>query len=302
MKPFYSLNDYLKQHFDTKIVKLALDGGFTCPNRDGKVGVGGCIFCSSSGSGDFAGDRRLSITEQYESQIELLRPKWPEAKYIAYFQNFTNTYGSIEKLSALYDEALSQKDVVGLAIATRPDCLSDEIIELLAKYNQHTHLWVELGLQTIHQHIADWFNRGYLLEEYDLAMQKLCQHNIKSVVHLIVNLPGESVGDLEQSLDYVCSSGAWGVKIQMLNILRGTKLAEQYEKNPFSLLTADEYIETVSNLLTRIPQNMVVHRLTGDGDKKSLLAPKWVANKRYVLNGIQKYMRENELFQGKNVE
>ena len=299
MKPFYSLNDYLKKHFDTKIIKLSLDGGFTCPNRDGTVGVGGCIFCSASGSGDFAGNRHLPIAAQYKAQIELLRSKWSNAKYIAYFQNFTNTHAPIKKLRTLYDEALALDDVVGLAIATRPDCLSDEIIELLAEYHRRTFLWIELGLQSVHQHTADWFNRCYSLQEFDLAMQKLSSHKIKSVSHLILNFPNESLSDQEQSLQYVCRSGVWGVKLQMLNILRGTRLAEQYKQNPFGLFTADEYIEVVSQLLTKIPPHIVIHRLTGDGDKKSLLAPKWVQNKRYILNGIQKYMRENDIYQGK---
>lgn len=296
---FYSVNDVLRKHFGTKIIKLSLDGGFTCPNRDGTCGTSGCIFCSSSGSGEFAGSRKLSIQEQARSQIELLRPKWKEAKYIAYFQNFTNTYASAEYLRTLYDEALSIDNVVGLAVATRPDCLDDEIVDLLSEYNKKTYLWVELGLQSIHKKTADFIRRGYDLSVFDEAMKNLTRYGIKTVAHLILNLPGESFSDMENSLRYVCDSGIWGIKLQMLNILHQTDMALYYENRPFYLQTADEYIELVSHLISKTPPHIVIHRLTGDGDKKSLIAPRWVLNKRYVLNGIQKYMREHELYQGK---
>lgn len=237
---YYTINDALRQAFDTKVIKLSLDGGFTCPNRDGTCGTGGCIFCSAAGSGDFAADSASSIYDQTQSQIKLLQDKWPNAKYIAYFQNFTNTYASVDKLKKLYDEALQVENVVGLAIATRPDCLSPEVIRLLSEYNQKTFLWVELGLQSIHKKTEEFIRRGYSLETYDKAMRDLGAKNIKAVVHLILNFMDESYKDMEKSLRYVCDSGAWGVKLQMLNVLEKTDLALYYHHNPFYLRTADE--------------------------------------------------------------
>lgn len=300
-KLFYSLNEELKKIFGTKIIKLSLDGGFTCPNRDGKCGMRGCIFCSEMGSGEHAGSRKLSIHQQMREQIALLRAKWPKAKYIAYFQNFTNTYAPVEILSELYEEALCFEDVVGLAIATRPDCLDDEILGLLEEYNKKTFLWVELGLQSIHQRTAEFIRRGYALPVFDEAMQALNQRQIRTVVHLILNLPSESLEDMEASLHHVCNAGIWGIKLQMLNVLRHTDLAVYYEKKPFYLRSAEEYIALISHLLTQIPSHIVIHRLTGDGDKKDLIAPRWILNKRYVLNGIQRYMREQGLYQGKRI-
>lgn len=297
---YFSLNSYLKKKFGCKVVKLSIDGGFSCPNRDGKIAYGGCIFCSDHGSGEFAGDKRLTIHEQMQSQVSLLNTKWPDSKYIAYFQNFTNTYDSVENLRKKYDEALSFPNVIGLAIATRPDCLSEDVLNLLQEYNSKTFLWVELGLQSIHEKTADFIRRGYPLKTFDKAMESLNTRNIKTVSHLILNLPGETFHDMRDSLEYVSNLGIWGIKLQMLNVLHSTDLEKNYLSESFYLRTADEYIELVSNLLTYIPSNVVIHRLTGDGKKESLLAPKWILNKRYVLNGIQKYMRENELYQSKN--
>lgn len=297
---YFSLNSYLKKKFGCKVVKLSIDGGFSCPNRDGKIAYGGCIFCSDHGSGEFAGDKRLTIHEQMQSQVSLLNTKWPDSKYIAYFQNFTNTYDSIENLRKKYDEALSFPNVIGLAIATRPDCLSEDVLNLLQEYNSKTFLWVELGLQSIHEKTADFIRRGYPLKIFDKAMENLNSRNIKAVSHLILNLPGETFHDMRDSLEYVSNLGIWGIKLQMLNVLHSTDLEKNYLSESFYLRTADEYIELVSNLLTYIPSTVVIHRLTGDGKKESLIAPKWILNKRYVLNGIQKYMRENELYQSKN--
>lgn len=295
---FYTLNDALKKEFGVKIIKLSLDGGFTCPNRED--GSGGCIFCSAMGSGEFSAQRSDPISTQLESQIRLLQPKWNHAQYIAYFQNFTNTYAPVEKLRALYDAALRFPNVVGLAIATRPDCLNEEILELLEEYNRKTFLWIELGLQSIHQKTADFIRRGYASEIFDQAIQNLHRRNIRTVAHLILNLPGETIQDMKESVYHVGHSKIWGIKLHMLNILQQTDLAKYYEKNPFPLFSAEEYIALISQLLTLIPRDVCIHRLTGDGDKKSLIAPRWVLNKRYVLNGIQQYMRANGLYQGMN--
>ncbi len=298
-KLFYSLNDALRAQFGEKVIKLSLDGGFTCPNRDGTLDRRGCIFCSADGSGEFAGSRSLSIREQQEAQIRLLHGKWPNAKYIAYFQNFTNTYAPLDRLRTLYDEALSDERMVGLAIATRPDCLSEDIIELLAQYHRRVFLWVELGLQSTKEETARLIRRGYALPIFDSAMLRLNARGIRTVAHLIVDLPNESFEDIRESVAYVCRAGVWGIKLQMLNILKGTDLAARYVREPFALYTADEYIACVSHLLAYTAPQVVIHRLTGDGDKKSLLAPQWVRNKRYILNGIRKYMSAHELYQGK---
>ncbi len=297
---YFSLNSYLKNKFECKVVKLSIDGGFSCPNRDGTIAYGGCIFCSENGSGEFAGDKHLSITQQMNDQMALLETKWPNSKYIAYFQNFTNTYDSAENLRKKYDEALSFPNVVGLAIATRPDCLNEDILSLLQEYNSKTFLWVELGLQSIHEKTAEFIRRGYPLKTFDKAMENLNRRRIKTVAHLILNLPGESFDDMRNSIEYVSNHGIWGLKLQMLNVLHSTDLAKSYLSDSFYLRTADEYIELVSNLLTYLPPNVVIHRITGDGKKENLIAPKWILNKRYVLNGIQKYMKENELYQSKN--
>lgn len=297
---YFSLNSYLKNKFGYKVVKLSIDGGFSCPNRDGKISYGGCIFCSDSGSGEFAGDRNYSITKQMQDQVSLLETKWPNSKYIAYFQNFTNTYDSVENLRKKYDEALAFPNVVGIAIATRPDCLSEEVLKLLSEYNSKTFLWVELGLQSIHEKTANFIRRGYPLKTFDKAMANLNARKIKTVAHIILNLPGESFEDMKNSLEYVSNHGIWGLKLQMLNILKYTDLEKSYLSDSFYLRTADEYIELVSNLLTYLPPNIVIHRITGDGKKDNLIAPKWILNKRYILNGIQKYMRSNELYQSKN--
>lgn len=297
---YFSLNSYLKNKFGSKVVKLSIDGGFNCPNRDGSIAYGGCIFCSEDGSGEFAGDRNISITQQMKEQTSLLETKWPNSKYIAYFQNFTNTYDSVENLRKKYDEALSFPNVVGLAIATRPDCLNEDVLKLLQEYNSKTFLWIELGLQSIHEKTAEFIRRGYPLRTFDKAMENLNNRNIKTVAHLILNLPGESFENMRDSIEYVSHQGVWGVKLQMLNVLDSTELAKTYLSDSFYLRSADEYIELVSNLLTYLPSNVVIHRITGDGKKENLIAPKWILNKRYVLNGIQKYMKENELYQAKN--
>lgn len=298
-KRFHSLNYALKEEFGCKIIKLSIDGGFTCPNRDGKIAKKGCIFCSEQGSGEFTPNKCLSIKEQIQEQIQLLSNKWPDAKYIAYFQNFTSTYASVEYLNKIYTEALSCENVVGLAIATRADCLGPEILDLLSKFNQKTFLWIELGLQSIHKSSEQFIRRGYPLSVFDSSVDNLNKLNIKVVTHVIANLPSESKADYYKSLKYLNKKNIWGIKIHMLHILKNTDLETYYNKNKFNLMNCEEYIELISHSLEILNPNIVIHRITGDGKKSDLIAPTWTLNKRAVLNGVDKYLKEHESYQGK---
>lgn len=289
---FYSLNAYLKDTFGHKVYKLALDGGFTCPNRDGTLGTRGCIFCSGAGSGEFAGKRQESITMQIEHGKQRLASKIQNGKYIAYFQAFTNTYAPVERLKELYQEALAHEDIVALSIATRPDCLSDEVIELLVECNEIKPVWVELGLQTIHEHSARYIRRGYSLSVYDDAVKRLKGTGIAIVVHVILGLPGESRRDMLQTVSYVGNSGADGIKLQLLHVIKGTDLEKEYAKGVFQLLSMEEYVSLVADCIAILPEHMVIHRMTGDGDKKTLIAPLWSCDKKRVLNLLNKTIRE----------
>ena len=282
------LNEYLRETFGTKVYKLSLNGGFTCPNRDGTIDNRGCIFCSKGGSGDFAEDAALSITEQIEHGKKRVEKKIQSGKYIAYFQAFTNTYGPIEKLRSLFTEAISHPDIVALSVATRPDCLPVEVLDLLSKLNEIKPVWVELGLQTIHKKSADYIRRGYELDVYDKAVLELRNRNLEVITHVILGLPGESQEDMVETVKYVCNSGATGIKLQLLHILEHTDLALEYEKGLISVLSEDEYIEIIQKCVAVIPEHVVIHRLTGDGDKKILLAPLWSGNKKHVLNRINR--------------
>ena len=288
---YYSLNNYLKDTFGSKVYKIAIDGGFTCPNRDGTIGTRGCIFCSKGGSGDFAQDRNLSITQQIDNGKKLVEKKNKSGKYIAYFQAFTNTYASVDELRSKYTEAINHKDIVALSIGTRPDCLSDEIIKLISELNNIKPIFVELGLQTIHESTAKYIRRGYPLEVYDKAVDDLKRHNINVVTHLILGLPNETKEDMLKSVKYVCTKTN-GIKLQLLHILKGTDLATEYEKGNIKVLEFDEYIELIKECVKIIPNNVVIHRLTGDGAKKDLLAPLWSADKKKVLNSINKALSE----------
>lgn len=292
---YYSLNQYLKDTFGCKVYKIALNGGFTCPNRDGTIDTRGCIFCSAGGSGDFAGDPQKSIYEQIEDGKHLVSSKIHDGKYIAYFQAYTNTYGPVEKLKRLYEEAIDHPDIVALSIATRPDCLPKEVIDLLADLNQVKPVWVELGLQTIHEKTAQYIRRGYPLSKYDEAVSNLHSRGLEVITHVVLGLPGESKEDMKETVAYVRSHQANGIKLQLLHVLRGTDLAEEYIKGTFSVMTEDEYVELLMELLALIPKDVVIHRLTGDGSKKDLIAPLWSGNKKQVLNHIQKAFREADL-------
>ena len=290
---YLSFNKYLKDKFGQKVYKISLDGGFTCPNRDGKIDTRGCIFCSKGGSGDFAQNRNLSITEQIESGKKRVKKKIKSGKYIAYFQAFTNTYAPVEILRAKYSEAINHPDIVALSIATRPDCLGDDVIELLDEMNKIKPVFVELGLQTIHSDSAKYIRRGYSLEVYNEAVKKLKNIGVNIVVHIILGLPNESEEDMLESVKYVCQSQIDGIKLQLLHIIAGTDLAKDYEKGLFKTLEFDEYVELIAKCVAIIPKNIVIHRLTGDGAKKDLIAPLWSADKKRVLNAINKALRES---------
>lgn len=297
-KRYLSLNYELRKTFGTKVIKLSLDGGFTCPNRDGTIGNRGCIFCGEEGSGEFTSSRKLSIKDQIESQKRFLSKKWPEGKYISFFQNFTNTYSTVKDLNKKYSEAISQNRVVGLAIATRPDCLSEEVLKLLEEFNKKTFLWVELGLQTIHGETAKFIRRGYELDCYEKAIIELNKRNIKVVTHLIFGLPNETNKDMLDSVKYISSTNTWGIKFHNLYIQEGTDLYNYYIKNPFHILSIDEYISLVVDSIELLPQNMVVHRLTGDGKKELLVEPRWTLNKLKVLSSIDKELKQRNTYQG----
>ena len=299
-KRYHSLNYFLRNKFGEKIYKISLDGGFTCPNRDGKVAKGGCTFCSARGSGDFAGSRILSITEQFADRKEMMEKKWKDGKYIAYFQAYTNTYAPVEQLRKKYEEALAQKNVIALSIATRPDCLDDDVLDYLEELNKKTYLWVELGLQTINDKTARNFNRGYDFETFDRSLKKLQERGIEVVVHTIFGLPGETKEDMLKTVDYVAHSGAQGVKFHLLHLMEGTKMVEQYENGELKLLSKEDYIDLIGKGIAMIPEEMVVHRLTGDAPRQSLIGPMWSLKKWEVLNDIDKALVDNNIWQGKD--
>lgn len=291
---YYALNQYLKDTFGEKVYKIALDGGFTCPNRDGTLGTGGCIFCSGQGSGDFAQCRTLSITEQLARGKERIAQKYHGAKYIAYFQAFTNTYAPAEQLRARYEEAMSDAQVVALSIATRPDCLPDEVIALLKELNKRKSVWVELGLQTIHEKTARYIRRGYVLAVYDEAVRKLKEAGLQVIVHVILGLPYETKEEMKETVSYVGKSGADGIKLQLLHVIKGTDLEQEYLQGKFQTMKMEEYVSLVADCIAILPPGMVIHRMTGDGDKAKLIAPDWSADKKRVLNALKKAIAEKK--------
>lgn len=299
-KRYHSLNYFLRNKFNEKIYKISLDGGFTCPNRDGKVAKGGCTFCSARGSGDYAGSRILSINEQFNDRKKMMEKKWKDGKYIAYFQAYTNTYAPVEELRQKYEEAISQENVVALSIATRPDCLDDDVVDLLEEISKKTYLWVELGLQTVNDESARNFNRGYDFEVFKEGIKKLQDRNIEVVVHTIFGLPGETKEDMLKTIDYVAHSGAQGIKFHLLHLMKGTQMVKQYETGELELLSQEDYIDLICKGIAMIPQEMVVHRLTGDAPRESLIGPMWSLKKWEVLNSIDKALEDNDIYQGKN--
>ena len=293
------LNDFLKEKFNEKIYTVSLDGGFTCPNRDGKVSRGGCIFCSENGSGDFTATKLKSIHAQIEEQIDLVSKKYKGDKYIAYFQNFTNTYAEVSYLRKIYEEALSHEKIVGLAIATRPDCLEDDVLELLAELNKKTFLWVELGLQTLNDDVAKYFNRAYETEIYKEASEKLNRLSIKFVTHIIIGLPKEENDDYLKTAIFAQNCGTWGIKLHLMYVVKNTPLEKLYLNGDLKVNTKEEYVEKVVNVLENISSEIVVHRLTGDGDRETLVAPLWSIKKIDVLNSIHKELKRRNTYQGK---
>ena len=288
---YTTLNNYLKERFGEKVYKIALNGGFTCPNRDGKIGTRGCIFCSKGGSGDFAESPDLTITEQIENGKKRLEKKIKNGKYIAYFQAFTNTYALVEKLRAIYTEAIIHPDIIALSIGTRPDCLGDDVLALLDELNKIKPIFIELGLQTINEDTARYIRRGYTLEVYDKAVADLHKIGINVVTHIILGLPGESKNDMLKSVEYACKVTD-GIKLQLLHILKGTDLAKDYEQGKFEVLTLEQYTEIIKKCVQIIPEDVVIHRLTGDGAKKDLIAPLWSADKKTVLNTINRALKD----------
>ena len=287
---YLTLGEYLKKTYGFKAYKIAIDIGCTCPTRDGKIDTRGCIFCSQSGSGDYAQNRKYSVTKQIKMGKTLVEKKNPSGKYIAYFQNFTNTYGDEETLREKYLEAVDHPDVCIISIATRPDCLSERMYEILAECNKIKPVWVELGLQTIKEESIKYIRRGYENIVYENAVKRLKEYlpDSQIITHVILGLPGENIEDMKRTVEYVVRSGATGIKLQLLHVLEDTDLYDDYKTGKFKVMTEDEYIETLKAVLTKVPENMVIHRLTGDGDKKILCAPLWSGNKRHVYNRIKK--------------
>lgn len=298
-KRYHTLDYEMKKIFGEKTIKLSIDGGFTCPNRDGTIGNKGCVFCSEKGSGDFNSDRSKSITDQINEQKLIMSKKWKSNTYIAYFQSYTNTYDSVENLRKKFNEALSCENIKGLAIATRPDCISEQIVKLLSELNNRTFLWVELGLQSIHEKTANFIRRGYDLKQFEEAYEMLKCNNINMVIHLIVGLPTESKQQYLDTIKYISNKDIWGIKLHMLHILKNTDLAELYNSNNFKILTRDEYVNIVCDSLELLNPSTVIHRLTGDGKKSDLIEPLWTLDKLKVLSDIDKELKFRNSYQGK---
>lgn len=298
-KPYHSLDYEMKLRYGEKVYRLTLNGNMTCPNRDGTLGRRGCIFCSAGGSGDFAAPAALSITEQMEQQKALLLQKRPVHRFIAYFQAYTNTYAPVEYLERIFTEAIRFPDVVALSIATRPDCLPDDVLRLLDRLNQKVPVWVELGLQTIHEHTADFIRRGYPLSCFEDAVSRLRSCGIEVITHTILGLPGETDQDILATIRYLNEMDIQGIKLQLLHILKNTDLADYYYETGFPVMTLEEYVDLVIRCVEQLDPDIVIHRLTGDGPGDLLIAPEWSTGKRNVLNRIHAEFRTQNTWQGR---
>lgn len=296
---YYTLDYYYKTKYNSKVFKVALNGNFTCPNRDGTISHNGCIFCSESGSGDFAGDKELPLREQFDQVKSILLNKWPKAKYIPYFQANTNTYGPLSKIKRLFDEAITlDNDIVSISIATRPDCITDDVLEYLGELNKKIPVTIELGLQTIHNHTARLINRGYELDVFYDCVKRLNKHNIEIVVHIINGLPLETKEMMLDTVKYLNNLDIHGIKIHSLFILKNTKLAEMFLNKEFNILTMDEYVDITTEQLAIIRDDIVIHRINGDAPRDLLIEPLWSLKKLVVMNEIDKKMKEKNYYQG----
>lgn len=298
-KRYFTWNRYLRDTFDMKIFKVALDAGFDCPNRDGTVAYGGCTFCSVAGSGDFAGDKVDPIPVQFEKIRDKMHEKWKKGKYIAYFQAYTNTHAPLPVLKEKFEAALALEGVVGISIATRPDCLPDDVVEYLAELNERTFLWVELGLQTVHESTARLVNRAHDFNTYIEGVSKLRKHGIRICTHIINGLPLENREMMMETAREVAKLDVQGIKIHLLHLLKGTPMVKQYEKGMLEFMGRDEYIQLVADQLEVLPPEMIIHRITGDGPIDLMIGPMWSANKWEVLNGIDAELAKRESYQGK---
>lgn len=295
---YYSLNNYIQDSFGEKLYKLSLNGGMTCPNRDGTLGTGGCIFCSEGGSGEFSQSAKIPIDQQIELAKKRVSAKFNGNKYIAYFQAFTNTYAPVKYLKELFEPVIERDDIAVLSIATRPDCLQDGVLELIAELNQKKPVWIELGFQTSNEKTAEYIRRGYKNESFEEAVKNLNKIGVHIVAHIILGLPNETSEDMLKTVDYVAHSGVQGIKIQLLHILKNTELFKRFEQGTFEALSMEKYIALLGECIEHLPKSMVVHRITGDGPKSLLVAPLWSADKKKVLNTISFEFRKNNITQG----
>ena len=297
-KRYHTWNYYLRNTFGEKIFKVSINAGFTCPNIDGKVAYGGCTYCSKEGSGDFAGNPKDDLIKQFQDIKDMMLKKWPSAKYIGYFQAYTNTYAPLEVLKEKYETILEQENVVGLSISTRPDCLDDDVVEYLGELNKRTNLWVELGLQTIHDSTSKIINRGHDYKTFLEGVEKLKAKNIKIVVHIINGLPGEDYNMMMETAKAVADLNVHGIKIHLLHVIKDTPMAKMLEKNMMTLMTQEDYINLVCDQIEILPPEMVIHRLTGDGKKEDLVGPLWSLKKWEVLNAIDDTLKARDSYQG----
>lgn len=301
-KRYRTFNEQLRERLGGKTVKVSLDAGFTCPNRDGTLGIGGCVYCSERGAGDFAGDQRLSIPDQFIEVKERMKKKWPNAQYIAYFQAYTNTYATVKRLREVYEEALAEENVVGLSISTRPDCLPEDVLDYLEELNQRTYLWVELGLQSSHDRTMEWIGRGHDYAQFLKGLEQLRSRGIRVCAHIILGLPGETKAEMIETAQAVAKLPLEGIKIHLLHVLRGTPLATIFQQEPFDLMTKEEYVSLVVDILEILPPEVVIHRLTGDGPPDDLIGPLWSRKKWEVLNAIDAELERRDSWQGKKAE